>query len=243
MRGTLDGMIFAAGRGTRLGELGQTTPKALIEIGGMTMLERTARTLVAAGADRLVVNVHHHAEAILRFLSTHDLGAEVRVSPELAEPLETGGGLHQARAHFRLDRPVLAHNVDVVCDADLAPLVAAHVGSDALATLAMQDRETQRHLLFDERGLFARDNRKTGQLTQVREPRGPVRALAFAGIHMCSPRWFDLVTERGVFAIVDVWLRLAGEGHVIQPWLVPEGAWQEIGSPERLAQVRAKLEG
>lgn len=236
-------MIFAAGRGTRLGELGQTTPKALIEVGGMTMLERTVRKLVTAGADRLVVNVHHHADAITRFLATHDLGAEVRVSPELAEPLETGGGLYHAREHFRLDRPVLAHNVDVVCEADLASLVAAHNASGALATLATQVRDTQRYLLFDDDGLFGRDNRKTGQVTQVREPLGAVRALGFSGLHVCSPRWFDLVTERGVFTIVDVWLRLASEGHVIQPWILPEDAWLEIGNPERLAQVRAKLGG
>lgn len=238
----MDGMILAAGRGTRLGELGQTTPKALIEVGGMTMLERTARKLVAAGVDRLVVNVHHHAEAIERFLATHDLGAEVRVSRETAEPLETGGGLYQAREHFRLDRPVLAHNVDVVCEADLSALTAEHAASGALATLAMQARETQRYLLFDDHGLFGRDSRKTGQVTHVREPKGEVRALAFAGIHVCSPEWFGLVTERGVFPIVDVWLRLAGEGHAIRPWIVPEGAWLEIGNPDRLAAVRARFE-
>jgi len=55
-------MIFAAGRGTRLGALGENIPKALIEIGDLTMLERTARSLVAAGAQRIVVNVHHHAD-------------------------------------------------------------------------------------------------------------------------------------------------------------------------------------
>jgi NDP-sugar pyrophosphorylase family protein len=234
-------MIFAAGRGTRLGQLGQATPKALIEVGGMTMLERTARKLVAAGVDRLMVNVHHHADAITHFLATHDLGAEVRVSPELAEPLETGGGLFHAREHFRLDRPVLAHNVDVVCEADLATFVAAHAASGALATLATQERDTQRYLLFDEHGLFGRDNRRTGLVTQVREPHGEVRALGFAGLHLCSPHWFDLVTERGVFPIVDVWLRLAGEGHAIQPWVMPADAWLEIGTPERLALVRAKL--
>ena len=95
-------MIFAAGRGTRLGELGQTTPKALIEVGGMTMLERTARALVAAGATRLVVNVHHLGGAIERFLGSHDLGAEVRVSREPDEPLETGGGFWHAREHFQI---------------------------------------------------------------------------------------------------------------------------------------------
>lgn len=239
----MDGMIFAAGRGTRLGELGQTTPKALIEVAGVTMLERTARRLVTAGAERLVVNVHHHAEAIERFLATHDLGAEVRVSPEPTEPLETGGGLWHAREHFRTGHTVLAHNVDVVCEADLRELVAAHETSGALATLAMQARDTQRYLLFDDDGLFGRDNRKTGQRTEVRAPRGEVRALAFAGLHACAPRFFDLVTERGVFPIVDVWLRLAGLGHAIRPWIVPEGAWLEIGNPERLAAVRERYEG
>ena len=239
----MDGMILAAGRGTRLGELGATTPKALIEVGGMTMLERTARKLVQAGATRLVVNVHHHAEAIEAFLATHDLGAEVRVSREVAEPLETGGGMFHAREHFRMDRPILAHNVDVICDTDLGPFIAAHAASGALATLAMQPRESQRYLLFDDDGLFGRDSRRTGQVTHVRAPLGQVRALAFAGLHVCAPDWFDLVTERCVFPIVDVWLRLAGEGHAIQSWIVPDGAWLEIGNPDRLASVRARFEG
>ena len=235
-------MILAAGRGTRLGELGQTTPKALIEVAGVTMLERTARRLVVAGADRLVVNVHHHADAIERFLATHDLGADVHVSRELAEPLETGGGLWHARTHFRGDRTILAHNVDVVCEADLATLVREHEASGVLATLAMQARDTQRYLLFDDDGLFGRENRKTGERTEVRAPRGEVRPLAFAGIHACAPRFFDLVTERGVFPIVEVWLRLAGLGHAIRPWIVPEGAWLEIGNPDRLAAVRERFE-
>lgn len=235
-------MIFAAGRGTRLGELGQTTPKALIEVAGATMLERTARRLVAAGADRLVVNVHHHAESIEHFLATHDLGAEVRISREREQPLETGGGLWHAREHFRGDRTVLAHNVDVICEADLNALVAEHESSGALATLAMQARDTQRYLLFDDDGLFGRENRKTGERTEVRPPRGAVRPLAFAGLHACAPRFFDLVTERGVFPIVEVWLRLASLGHAIRPWIVPEGAWLEIGNPERLAAVRERFD-
>ena len=242
MPADLDGMILAAGRGTRLGELGQTTPKALIEVGGITMLERTARKLVASGATRLIVNVHHHADAIERFLAAHDLGADVRVSREPVEPLETGGGLYAAREHFRLDRPILVHNVDVVFEADLAALVSAHATGGALATLAVQERETQRYLLFDEHGLFGRDHRKSGVVTRVRAPHGEVRALAFAGLHVCSPEWFALVSERGVFAIVDVWLRQAAEGHAIRPWIVPPGAWLEIGNPDRLAAVRAHFE-
>jgi len=235
-------MIFAAGRGTRLGELGESTPKALIEVAGQTMLERTARRLVAAGATRLVVNVHHHAGAIERFLATHDLGAEAHVSREEVEPLETGGGLLHARPRFRGDRPVLAHNVDVICDTDLGVLAAAHAASGALATLAVEARETQRYLLFDDEGLLGRENRRAGERTEVRPARGEVRALAFAGVHVCGPALLELVTERGVFPIVTVWLRLAAEGHAIRPWVVPPGSWFEIGSPERLAAARTHFE-
>ena len=236
-------MIFAAGRGTRLGALGESTPKALIEIAGQTMLERTARRLASAGAGRIVVNVHHHADQIERFLATHDLGAEIRVSREPDHPLETGGGLLHARAMFRREGPILMHNVDVVSDADLAALTAAHAGSGALATLVVQERETRRYLLFDEAGLVGREDRGRGVRTQARPARGAVRALAFTGLHVCSPTLLDLISERGVFPIVDVYLRLAAEGHVILPQNFAGKMWQEIGSPERLAEARSRLEG
>src|SRR6266516_4860313 len=70
---SVDAMIFAAGLGTRLGAIGESTPKALVEVGGQTMLERTVRGLVEAGADRIIVNVHHHADRVARFVAEHDL--------------------------------------------------------------------------------------------------------------------------------------------------------------------------
>ncbi len=236
-------MIFAAGLGTRLGAIGRSTPKALIEIGGRTMLEHTARRLVAAGARRIVVNVHHHADRIERFVAEHDLGVEVLVSREPDGPLETGGGLLHARDLFHRDDVLVLHNVDVLSDADLGPALDAHRRGDALATLAVNERETARYLLFDDRGLFGREDRRNGLRAEARPPRGQVRTFAFAGIHACSPRLLDLVTERGVFPILDVYLRLAGERQRIAPWLLPPGLWLEIGNLERLEAARAKLEG
>lgn len=236
-------MIFAAGLGTRLGELGRDTPKALLEVGGRTMLERTAHALAAAGADRIVVNVHHHADRIERFVATHDLGAEIVLSREVDRPLETGGGLRHARALFRRDGPVLVHNVDVACDADLGELLAAHERSGALATLVVHARETGRQLLFDDAGLFGREDRRRDSRTEARPPRGEVRALAFTGIHAFSPELLDHLGEPGVFPIVDVWLRLAADGRTIAPWRLAGGRWFEIGSAERLEAARAALEG
>lgn len=235
-------MIFAAGLGTRLGAIGRSTPKALIEIAGQTMLERTARRLVAAGADRIIVNVHHQADRIVSFIAAHDLGAEILVSREPERPLETGGGLVHARALFRRDAPIVLHNVDVITDADLRAVVAAHQRSGALATVIVSERETSRYLLFDEAGLVGREDRRRGLRLEGRPPRGQVRTLAFAGIHVCSPELLDLISERGAFPILDAYLRLAAEGHTIAPWVMEGGLWLEIGDAERLGAARALLE-
>jgi NDP-sugar pyrophosphorylase family protein len=190
-------MIFAAGRGTRLGALGERSPKALIEIAGLTMLERTVRSLVAAGARRIVVNVHHHADRIERFVTGCDLGAEILLSREPERPLETGGGLLHARDLFHRDAPILLHNVDVICRADLRGLVEAHSRSGALAMLAVNERETSRTLLFDDLGLVGREDRRCAQRREVRPPQGTVRALAFAGVQVCAPAILDLIEEQG----------------------------------------------
>jgi len=236
-------MIFAAGLGTRLGPLGQATPKALIEIAGRTMLERAAARLVEAGATRIVVNVHHQAEQIERFIAGHDLGAEVLVSREPGSPLETGGGLLHARDLLRRADTFLLHNVDVICGVSLRPLAAAQGPSATLATLAVSERETARYLLFDDDGLFGREDRRDGTRREARPSRGPVRRLAFAGVHACSPTLLDLISERGTFPLVDVYLRLVTEGHVIAPWLLDVEKWLEIGSLERLQAARDRLEG
>ena len=232
-------MIFAAGRGTRLGPLGEQTPKALLEVGSTTLLERTMQNLVAAGADRIIVNVSHLADRVLAYLERLQLAVDVRVSHEPGGPLETGGGLLHARAHFRHDAPFYLHNVDILTDADLRGMYDAHVGSGALATLATNRRDTPRRMLFDERGLFGREDARRELRIVARPAHGPVRTRAFAGIHVVSPAFFDLLTERGSFSILDPYLRLAGEGHRIEDHPVDDARWMEVGTPERLAAARA----
>ena len=240
----MDAMILAAGLGTRLAPLTDTMPKCLVEIGGMTMLERTARRLVAAGADRLIVNVCPFADDVERFVASRDgFGVETRISRETPAPLETGGALLAARTHFRGDAPFFLHNVDVLTDLPLAPLYATHLAARPLATLAVSGRASKRRLLFDDLGLLGRVDDARSLHVRVREPRGAIREAAFAGIHVVAPELFDLVTERGSFSIVDVYLRLAAAGRRVLPHHADGCAWIDIGRPESLAEARRVARG
>jgi NDP-sugar pyrophosphorylase family protein len=236
----VDALILAAGRGTRLGALGETSPKALVDVAGRTMLERVAERLVAGGVDRIIINVCHLGEQIEAFVRTHDLGAPVELSHESPDPLETGGGLLHARPLFRGNAPFFLHNVDVWTDADLSAMLRAHERTGAIATVAVHERASSRQLLFDEKGLYGGlDMRKGhGHGTQSRDTVGDTTSVAFAGIHIISPTIFERLSERGVFSIMEPYLRLAGEGERVAPFSIDGAKWLEIGTPERLEAAR-----
>ncbi|CAN5753853.1 nucleotidyltransferase family protein [soil metagenome] len=237
-------MLLAAGLGTRLRPLTDRIPKALLEVGGVPMLEQVARRLIAAGADRLIVNTHHLGEQIERFVAEREgFGVEVRISREAKAPLETGGGLLNAAPHFRRDAPFFLHNTDILSDLPLREMYEAHLASGALATVAVMERATLRYLLFDEEGLCGRTDERKGLEIRARPAVGEVRRLAFGGVHVISAEIFELITERGAFSILDPYLRLTGEGHRILPFRVDGYLWQDIGKPEQLDQARQAAGG
>ncbi len=175
----MDAFILAAGLGTRLRPLTDTVPKALVPVAGVPMLERVARRLIDAGADRLIVNVHHHPAQIVDYLERHDgFGVPWAISPELERPLDTGGALRHARDLIRRDAPFFLHNVDVLAGFPLADMYAAHRASDALATVAVSTRPSNRGLLFGPRGLYGRvDGARTYRVAEG----APALARAEAG--------------------------------------------------------------
>ena len=247
-------MIFAAGLGTRLLPLTKRTPKALVEIGGVTLLERTIDRLVNAGCDRIVVNLHHHAERISDFLAAASAvggggtgevgspyswsGADILLSAEPGGALETGGGLKKARHLFRGDRTILLHNVDVISTIDLAVLVHEHEASGALATLAVNRRPASRHLVFDEAGLCGRIDSRTGAEEWTRAASDLQWRAGFTGIHALSPGILERLTEDGAFSIMRSYLRLAAAGARILPHDVTGQNWMDVGTPERLDTAR-----
>jgi NDP-sugar pyrophosphorylase family protein len=113
----------------------------------------------------------------------------------------------------------------------------SHIERGALATLAVQERETSRYLLFDEQHYLC--GRRTGgdRASKLVRPAQQVEALAFSGIHIISPRIFSLLTEEGAFSIIDSYLRLAAQGEKILAFRTDQYYWRDLGRPENVAQA------
>ena len=240
-------MILAAGLGTRLRPLTDNLPKALVEINGRTLLEITITRLKSFGVKELIINVHHYAEKIVAYLkSRQSFDLQIAISREDDLLLDTGGGLKKAGWFFLegdANEPFILHNVDVLSSVDLGRMASFHKEEGALATLAVQNRATSRYLVFDERlQLCSRLTSADPIITPVTEFAGSsqhARALAFSGIHIISPRLLSLMTERGVFSIIESYLRLAAAGERVLAFRADEYYWRDLGRLEDLKQAES----
>lgn len=247
----MQAMIFAAGLGTRLKPLTDTRPKALVEVGGQTLLRRTIISLKEAGADRIVVNVHHFADQIIDYLKANDnFGMDIRISDEREELLDTGGGLLKARYLFRPDEPILIHNVDILSNVRLRDFYYMDTDCTNVATLIVSSRQTQRYLVFDNSlHLEGWTNVKTGEVKSPYRglnPRDPMHRLyAFSGIHMVSPSVFPLlenyaneVYHSPKFGITDFYLSICDTAPV-NGYLKFDLQLLDVGKLDSLGQAAA----
>ena len=239
-------MILAAGLGTRLRPLTDDRPKALVEVGGRTMLEIALTRLRSSGIHEVIVNTHHHAEMVERWLRTQ-APADMRIGISREDMLlDTGGGLKKAAWFFlesaeQVDEPFLLHNVDVLSTIDFGAMARAHSNSGALATLAVQERATSRYLLFDRDGELCGRRAGRDSVLELARPASDPVALAFAGIHVISPRIFSLLDEQGAFPIVPAYLRLAARGESIAAFRADEYYWRDLGRPQDVEQAGRDL--
>lgn len=234
-------MILAAGLGTRLRPLTNDVPKALVDIGGMPMIEHVARRLIDAGAHRLIINTHPHAGLIREFVRERDgFGVDVVFSHEPDAPLDTAGGLRHARALFRADEPFFLHNCDIYTNVDLRALYDAHMAAadERIATLAVLPPSLERFLIFDSHGLCGFGPRGGGDPVQVRRPDGAAHRRDFAGIHVCAPDLLDAIEREPAPSIITHYLRLAGTGVRIERHDDLAASWIDIGTHEKLAVAR-----
>ena len=238
-------MILAAGLGTRLRPMTDDRPKALVEVAGHTLLEITLRRLKKFGIRDVIVNAHHFADLVVDYLKKND-NFDMRVEISREEVLlDTGGGLKKA-AWFFLEDPshelFVLHNVDVLSDIDLDRMVKFHRENDALATLAVQKRETSRYLLFDEQNRLCGRRRGREPALEIVRSSEHLQALAFSGVHVISWRFLEMIEEQGAFSIISSYLRLSGQGEKIAAFRADQYYWRDLGKPENVAQAAQDVE-
>ncbi|MGO9763494.1 MAG: NDP-sugar synthase [Solirubrobacteraceae bacterium] len=128
-------MILAAGRGTRLGEMGRTVPKILVDVGGEPLLARQIRYLKNSGIERIVINAYHLAGQIDRFVADHPLAADIDVVTE-RELLGTAGGVRNALPHLG-ENPFVVLYGDVIIDEPIHAVLDTHRRAKAVASLTV----------------------------------------------------------------------------------------------------------
>jgi len=236
----MQAFIPAAGLGTRLYPLTEHRPKALVEVDGVPLLKIAIDRLSRMGIGRIVVNVHHFADKVCDYLSSHRWDAEVLVSDESNMLLDTGGGLKKASSLFNAADPILLHNVDVLSNINLMAMAVAHSSNNDLVTLAVSDRQTSRYLLFDkENQLKGWENRKSGETLWVNTPISSVRPLAFSGIAILDPQALQLLPPCDKpYSIIPCYLNMA-KSHRISCFLHPQAEWMDVGTPQRLSQAQS----
>ncbi|MDL2308021.1 NTP transferase domain-containing protein [Bacteroidales bacterium OttesenSCG-928-B11] len=229
-------MIFAAGLGSRLYPLTENKPKALVSVDGVTLLENAIRKIIAAGINQIVVNIHHFPNLIIDFLESGDFNAEIQISDERDNLLDTAGGLKFAEHLFADSDHILLYNVDIHSTINLQELIQQHVDQHDLATLAVRDRKTFRYLLFDPKNLQLSgwENRKTGEEIIIRRL-SEYKSLAFSGIHIVKKEILNLIPE-GKLSFTPLYLDLA-KNHPIRGYHHQQDEWMDFGKYEELKDL------
>lgn len=233
-------MILAAGLGTRLRPLTNTTPKPLLPMGGIPLIVWNLLLLRRHGFHEVVINLHYLAPMIEQALgdgSTFGLRIQYSHEPVI---LGTGGGIKQAESYFS-GEPVLVLNGDTLVELDLEALMAFHRSKKAAATLVVRKDADAATWGLVEVGQEHRIVRITGKgLTET----CPTVPRMFAGIHILEPRLLQDVPKGVMSSIIDPYVAAISRGDTVLGYDL-NGYWSDIGTVERYEQaeqdVRAGL--
>jgi N-acetyl-alpha-D-muramate 1-phosphate uridylyltransferase len=218
----LAAMILAAGRGERMRPLTDHTPKPLLRVHGTPLIERHISGLVRAGIPRIVINLAWLGSQMRDYLGNGArFGAQISYSDEQARALETAGGIFRALPHL-LPGPFAVVNGDIFTDFpyQTLALAAAH---DAHLVLAPNPPQHPQGDFGLEGGMAV------PQAAQLH---------TFTGIAVYRVAFFSGCLD-GVFPLKPLLLRsMAAQRCSAELY---KGLWEDVGTPERLAQLNAKM--
>lgn len=217
-------MILAAGKGERLRPLTLHTPKPLVRVAGVPLIEYHVRALAVAGFRELVINHAWLGQQIEDYLGDGSrFGVRIAYSPE-AEPLETGGGIFRALPLLG-DEPFLVVNGDIFTDYSFASLRRPLAG---LAHLVLVDNPT--HHPQGDFSLAAE---------QVSDVSGTGQRLTYSGLAVLHPELFAGCRDEA-FKLAPLLRQAMAEGRVSGEHFA--GCWVDVGTHERLAEVECLLQ-
>ena len=230
--------ILAAGFGTRLKNLTNEKPKALVSVNDKPMLQHLILNLKAQGFNDFVINVHHFADQIETFLKKNNhFNCNIQISDERKKLLDTGGALLHAKHLFSDTENILIHNVDIFSDINFQKLIEFHKKHKAIATLNVHKRKSSRKLVFDKNMQLCKwKNNKTGEEKMVKNTKDTLSEFSFSGIHIINSKIFKNITETGKFSVIDLYLRLAQSEKIIA-FESKSDFWFDLGKPETLKQA------
>lgn len=217
-------MILAAGKGERLRPLTLHTPKPLVRVGGMPLIEYHVRALAAAGFTELVINHAWLGSQIEDYLGDGArFGVRIVYSPE-GEPLETGGGIQRALPLLG-EAPFVVVNGDIWTDYDFSRLRGEWSTSAHLVLV-----DNPEHHPGGDFGWSA------GQLATEEA----ISRLTYSGIAVLHPRLFAQCPG-GAFKLAPLLRQALSDGQASGEYY--SGRWIDVGTHERLAQVERLLTG
>lgn len=236
-------LVFAAGIGSRLKPWTNDHPKALVDVAGKPMLQRVIENIISAGIDDIIINVHHFGEQIIEFIENNHFEADIRISDERKQLLDTGGGLRKVIPWLN-EESVLIHNADILTDYNLKNLIKSHTSSSNDATLLVAPRQSSRRLVFSKDMLMKGwTNLDSGEV----KPAGLKlssndRLLSFNGIHIFSSSLYkpllDYQPAETPFSIIDFYVSKASHELIGGELLPQDRSWFDVGKPKTLEEAR-----
>lgn len=233
-------MILAAGLGTRLRPLTNTTPKPLLPVGGTPLIIWNLLLLRAYGIREVIINLHYLGNVIEEAIgdgSRWDMQVRYSHEPTL---LGTGGGLKAAEWFFE-QHPFLVINGDTLIELNVKELIEFHRTHGGVATLVLRDDPNAAQWGAVESDTHNRIFRINGQGMSQAELTGPLVERMFAGVHILHPSLLQDAHEGRPFSIIDSYTNELAHGSKIFGFL-HAAYWSDIGTVARYVQAQADAE-
>ncbi len=223
-------MVLAAGLGTRMAPLTNTTPKPLVSVAGKPLLDHVLDKLAEADVETAIVNVHYLGEQIIEHVRARKRPTVV-ISDERGELLGTGGGVVRALPLIG-DAPFYHVNSDTIWAEgprpNLGRLSSAFRGEEMDALLLLAPTATS--IGYAGRGDYSMS--PDGHLARRRER--DVVPFVYAGAAILSPALFA-AAPAGAFGLTALFDRAEEAGRLFGLRL--EGAWMHVGTPQAIAEA------